>query len=124
MPKVIKERSIGGEDTHLYSDMDMIQIERESHTKAFVEKTKELTDKVIEILGRKKTAWESIAEDVVLPYKILCKPYEFRTAAAQLYGSIPHVWEVVQSSRSVMSFSWGCPEILSGTASPGLGDLQ
>ena len=54
--EVIKERSIGGEDTHLYSDRDRIQTERESQTKDLAEKTEELTDRVTELPSRKKTA--------------------------------------------------------------------
>ena len=41
LPKVIKERSIGGENTHLYSDRDRIQTRRESQTKDLAEKTEE-----------------------------------------------------------------------------------
>ena len=41
LPKVIKGRSIGGEDAHLYSKRDMIQIGRESERKDFIEKTEE-----------------------------------------------------------------------------------
>ena len=41
LSKVIKERSIGAEDAHLYSERDMIQIGRESETEDFVEKTEE-----------------------------------------------------------------------------------
>ena len=39
--KVIKKRSIGGEDTHLYSERNMIQTGRESQTKNLAGKTKE-----------------------------------------------------------------------------------
>ena len=39
--KVIKERSIGGENTHLYFDRDRIQTRRESQTEDLVEKTEE-----------------------------------------------------------------------------------
>ena len=38
------------------SDRDKIQIERESQTECFAKKTKELTDRVIELPGRKRTA--------------------------------------------------------------------
>ena len=41
LPKVIKERSIGGENTHLYFDKDRIQTRRESQTEDLVEKTEE-----------------------------------------------------------------------------------
>ena len=41
LPKVIKERSIGGEGTHLYSDRDRIQTRRESQTEDLAEKTEE-----------------------------------------------------------------------------------
>ena len=41
LPEVIKKRSIGGEDTHLYSNRDRIQTERESQTDDLAEKTKE-----------------------------------------------------------------------------------
>ena len=37
----MKERSIGGEKTHLYSDRDMIQTRRESQTEDLAEKTEE-----------------------------------------------------------------------------------
>ena len=39
--KVIKEKSIGGEDTHLYSDRDKIQTGKESQTEDLAGKTKE-----------------------------------------------------------------------------------
>ena len=39
--KGIKERSIGGDDTHLYSDRDRIQTGRESQTEDLVGKTEE-----------------------------------------------------------------------------------
>ena len=41
LPKVIKERSIGGEDTHLYFDRDRIPTWRESETKDLPKKTEE-----------------------------------------------------------------------------------
>ena len=41
LPKVIKERSIGGENTHLYFDRDRIQTRRESQTEDLVEKMEE-----------------------------------------------------------------------------------
>ena len=41
MPKAIKERSIGGEDTHLYFDRDRIQTRRESQIEDLARKTEE-----------------------------------------------------------------------------------
>ena len=41
LPKVIKEKSIGGENTYLYSDRDKIQTGRESQTEDLAEKTEE-----------------------------------------------------------------------------------
>ena len=108
----------------MYSDKDRIQTGRESHTEDLAEKTEELTDRVTELPGKKKTAQEEVAKEVVLPYGISYSCCTNRTYSIQLYGSVPHVWEVVQPSSGVLGFSWGCPVILQGTASPGLGDLQ
>ena len=41
MHKVIKGRSIGGEDTHLYSNGDRIQTGKESRTEDLARKTEE-----------------------------------------------------------------------------------
>ena len=40
----------------MYSDKDKIQIKRDSQTEDLVEKTEELTNRVTELPGRKKTA--------------------------------------------------------------------
>ena len=41
LPKVIKERSIGGENTHLYSDRDKIQTRRESQIENLAKRMEE-----------------------------------------------------------------------------------
>ena len=45
----------------MHSDRDMIQTGRESQTKDLPKKTEELTDRVIELPSRKKTAQKAAA---------------------------------------------------------------
>ena len=95
----------------MYSNRDMILTERESRTEDLAEKMEELTDRVTELPGRKKTAQEIVAKEVVLPYGILYSCSTDRMHFVQLYGSVQHMWEavllVVQPSRGVLGFSWG-----------------
>ena len=70
----------------MYSDRDRIQTGRESKTEDLAEKTEELTYKVTELLGRKKTAQaaqEAAAEEAVLPYGILYSCHTNRTDSVQ-----------------------------------------
>ena len=56
MHKFIKERSIGGEDTHLYFDKDRIQTGIESQTKDLAGKTEERENKITELPGMAEPA--------------------------------------------------------------------
>ena len=49
----------------MYSDRDKIQIEREIQTEGFAKKTEEITERVTEIPGRKRTAQEVAADEAV-----------------------------------------------------------
>ena len=83
----------------MYFDRDRIQTERESQTK-------ELTDRVTKLPGRKKTAQEAATEEAILPYGIPYNnhtdhtdfvqlsyiPYGFRTAVRICTCGRPYNW--------------------------------
>ena len=86
LPKVIKERSIGGEDTQLHSNRDRGRSMRE---RILAKKMEELTDRVTNLPSRKKNAQESVAKEVVLPYEITYSGHIGCTDSRhQLYNNI------------------------------------
>ena len=56
--------------THTCISTETRYRQRESQIEDLAEKTEELTDRVTELPGSKKTAQEAAAEETVLPYEI------------------------------------------------------